>query len=121
MKHIQTFENFLNETLFQPKGAGHNYNVQHQVGDKIELPIIGKCIVKEVNVKPKKTYTNPWTATGKDFNTFEPFKIFPKTTHSPQSIGNNAIVLADEKYGDPIIMYQYESGGKVWTQYAMMQ
>lgn len=120
MKHIHTFENFLNETMFQPKGVGHNYVVKHKVGDVIDLPILGKCKVEEVNVALKKTYSNPWTATGKDFNTFEPFKIFAKTTHSPQSIGANAIKLVDEEYGDPIIMYQYESGGKVWTQYAMM-
>jgi hypothetical protein len=122
MKHIQTFESFLNETLFEPKGIGHNYVVNHKVGDELDLPVVGKCKVEEINFAPKKAYSNPWTATGKDFNKFEPFKIFPKATHSPQSIGANAIrLVTTDSYKDPVIMYQYESGGKVWTQYAYIQ
>jgi hypothetical protein len=119
MKNLQSYDEFLNEALFQQSGGGHAYTVEHKVGDVLELPILGKCTVKEIGVKLKKAYTNPWTATGKNFSEFEPFKIFPKTTHSPKSIGDKAIVLED-KHGDSVVMYQYESGGKVWTQYAMM-
>jgi enoyl-[acyl-carrier-protein] reductase (NADH) len=94
--------------------------VKHKVGDEIILPSLGKCKVAEINFKPKKVYKNPFQSISKDFNTFEFVKAFSKTTHSPQSIGNNAIRLVN-KFGDSILMYQYESGGKVYTQYAFME
>ena len=109
------FENFLNEGLFE----SHNYTVQHQVGDEIDLPSLGNCKVEEINFKPKKVYKNPFQSVSKDFKTFEIVKAYPKTTHAPQSIGNNAIRLVN-KFGDSVLMYQYESGGKVYTQYALM-
>ena len=113
-------ENFLNETLFEPKGEGHKYEVKHKVGDEIILPSLGKCKVEEINFKPKKVYKNPFQSISKDFDTFEIVKAFSKTTHTPQSIGNNAIRLVN-KFGDSILMYQYESGGKIYTQYAFME
>jgi hypothetical protein len=119
MKHIPTFESFLNETLFEPKGEDHKYEVKHNVGDEITLPSLGNCKVEEINFKPKKVYKNPFQSISKDFNTFEIVKAFPKTTHNPQSIGNNAIRLVN-KFGDSVLMYQYESDGKVYTQYALM-
>ena len=119
MKHIHTFESFLNEALLESKGEGHNYEVKYKVGDEINLPSLGKCKVEEVNFKPKKVYKNPFQSISKDFNTFEFVKAFPKTTHTPQSIGDNAIRLVN-KFGDSVLMYQYKSDGKVYTQYALM-
>ena len=114
MKHIKLFEEFLNE--------GHSYEVRHKVGDEIILPVLGPCKVVEVDFKPTKMYSNPWTSISKDFNTFEHNKIFAPKTHNPQSIGNKAIKLETmDSFKDPVLLYQYEIGGKVYSQYAYIQ
>lgn len=115
MKHINTFESFLNEAY------NHPYEVRHKVGDEIILPVLGPCKVVEVGIKPAKTYSNPWTSVSKDFNTFEPNKTFHKTTHKPQNVGANAVKLETmDSFKDPVILYQYEIDGKVYSQYAYM-
>jgi hypothetical protein len=115
MKNLSTFEEFVNE------GYNHPYTIEHEVGDEIELPVLGKCKVVEVGFKPKKTYSNPWTSVSKDFSTFEPNKTFHKTTHKPQNIGAKAIRLeTTDSFKDPVILYQYEIDGKVYSQYAYM-
>lgn len=115
MKHIQSFEGFLNEST-----GGHEYQVQHKVGDEIVLPVVGPCQVKEVGIKPKKTYTNPWVSASKDFTTFEQIPAYLKVTHSPASVGTNAIRLETmDSFRDSILMYQYKANnGKVYTNYA---
>ena len=120
MKNLHTFDEFLNESELNEEYI-RPYEVNHKVGDEIDLPVVGKCKVVEVGIKPKKTYTNPWVCTGKDFLAFEPQKVFLKTTHKPQSIGDNAIRLETmDSYKDPILMYQYKENNKVYTQYAYM-
>jgi hypothetical protein len=108
-------ENTINE-------EGHDYTVEWKVGDEIDLPVVGKCRVEEINVQPKKIYKNPWVCSSTDFVTFEPQKLFLKTTHKPQSIGKNAMILKTlDSFGDSILMYQYRSNNnKVYTQYAYM-
>jgi hypothetical protein len=116
MKHLHTFENFLNEGEYN-----HPYEVRHKVGDEINLPVVGPCKVVEVNVKPAKKYSNPWTSVSKDFNKFEPNRSFHKTTHDPKNIGNKAIKLETmDSFKDEVLLYQYEIGGKVYSQYAYM-
>ena len=120
MKHIHTFENFLNEGGLN-EAHTHPYEVKYKVGDEITLPVVGPCKVVEVDFKPTKTYSNPWTSISKDFNTFEPNKIFAPKTHTPQSIGDRAMKLETmDSYKDPVLLYQYEAGGKVFSQYAYM-
>ena len=120
MKHIHTFENFLNEGGLN-EAYSHPYEIRYEVGDEITLPVLGPCKVVEVNFKPTKTYSNPWTSISKDFDTFEPNKIFAPKTHTPQSIGDRAMKLETmDSYKDPVLLYQYEAGGKVYSQYAYM-
>ncbi len=120
MKNLHTFDEFLNESELN-EGYERPYAVEHKIGDEIELPVLGKCKVVEVGFVPKKTYSNPWICSGKDFSSFEPIKAFLKTTHKPHSIGSNAIQLETmDRYKDPIIMYQYQENNKVYTQYAYM-
>lgn len=125
MKTIKRFEEFVNESLLKEEANdyNHDYQIQHSVNDIINLPYFGECKVVEVGFKPTKIYSNPWNCKpANDFNTFEPIGIHLKATHSPKSIGNNAIRLESldqNKY--QIMMYQYTTKNKkVYTQYVII-
>lgn len=97
--------------------SGHQYSVNFKINDLIDLPNIGQCKVVEVNIKPKKTYSNPFVSISDNFKDFKIQKAFLKSTHKPESIGNKAIILTD-KFNEEVILYQYKSGEKVYSNYA---
>ena len=117
MKHIHTFESFINESSLYEAEGGNEYTVHYKVGDSIDLPIMGKCKVEEVGIQPTKTYKNPFVSSSDDFDNFYLIKVFLKETHKPQSIGKNAIKLTNSM-GDDILMYQYKApNNKVYTNF----
>ena len=119
MKNILTFEDFVNESILYEE-EGHNYSINYKVGDVIELPMIGKCTVAEVDYQPKKTYRNPFVSSSNDFNSFTLVKVNLKETHKPQHIGKNAIRLTNN-FGDDILLYQYKSSNnKVYSNFVHM-
>lgn len=97
--------------------SGHQYSVNFKINDLIELPNIGQCKVVEVNIRPKKIYPNPFVSISDNFKDFKIQKAFLKNTHKPESIGNKAIILTD-KFNEEVILYQYKSGEKVYSNYA---
>ena len=119
MKNLHTFEEFLNESLLN-ESEGHDYSVNYKVGDTIELPIIGKCKVEEVNYQPKKVYKNPFVSSSENFTDFTMVKVNLKETHKPQHIGKNAMRLSNQ-FGDEILLYQYRSqNNKVYSNFIHM-
>ena len=119
MKNLQTFNEFLNESQLN-EVEGHNYSVNYKVGDVIELPIIGKCKVEEIDFQPKKVYKNPFVSASENFKDFTIVKVNLKETHKPQHIGKNAMRLSDP-LGDDVLLYQYKSqNNKVYSNYIHM-
>ena len=119
MKNLQTFNEFLNESRLN-EAEGHDYSVNYKVGDLIELPIIGKCKVEEIDLQPKKVYKNPFVSASDNFKDFTMIKVNLKETHKPQHIGKNAMRLSDP-LGDDILLYQYKSqNNKVYSNYIHM-